>query len=129
GVGGPGLVAGRGITVAEEIAQATAPWRERGAAVLIIAEDGRAVGAVALEDRIRSESRAAIRSLRERGVDVVMITGDARQVAEHVASELGIEEVRAEVLPDDKDGANQSLQVAGRTAAMGGAGVNDAPAP
>jgi P-type Cu2+ transporter len=127
-VGGPGLIAERHIEVDGDIDRATEPWRRRGASVLVVAEEGRAIGAVALEDRIRSESHSAVRALRERGVDVVMITGDARQVAEHVADDLGIDEVMAEVLPADKDGAIRSLQDQGRTVAMVGDGVNDAPA-
>ena len=68
-----------------------------------VLRDGRVIGALALEDRIRPESRAAVAALQERGVKVALITGDARQVAEAVGADLGIDEVMAEVLPEDKD--------------------------
>ena len=72
----------------------------------------RSIGAVTLEDEIRPESRAAVDALHDRGVQVVMITGDARQVADAVAAELGIDEVFAEVLPEDKDAKVAELQAA-----------------
>jgi Cu2+-exporting ATPase len=103
-------------------------WRERGAAVLHVVRDGQIVGALALEDEIRSESREAVDALHRRGVRVAMITGDARQVAEAVGADLGIDEVFAEVLPQDKDTQVAELQRRGHTVAMVGDGVNDAPA-
>jgi Cu2+-exporting ATPase len=103
-------------------------WQARGAAVLYLVADSRVVGAIALEDEIRPQARAAVAELRTMGVDVAMITGDARQVAEAVASELGIREVFAEVLPEDKDQAVVELQQRGASVAMVGDGVNDAPA-
>src|SRR4029453_5813235 len=86
------------------------------------------VGALALEDAIRPEARQAVRDLGTEGVRVMMITGDARPVAEAVATELGIDEVFAEVLPEDKDKAVAELQSRGLSVAMVGDGVNDAPA-
>jgi Cu2+-exporting ATPase len=90
--------------------------------------DGRVVGALALEDQVRPESRDAVGDLHGQGVRVVMITGDARPVAEAVANDLGIDEVFAEVLPEDKAGKVAELQRRGETVAMVGDGVNDAPA-
>ena len=72
--------------------------------------DGAVVGALGLEDEIRPESREAVGELQALGVRVVMITGDAQQVAEAVAADLGIDEVFAEVLPEDKDRAVAELQ-------------------
>jgi Cu2+-exporting ATPase len=89
---------------------------------------GRIVGALALEDAVRGESRAAVRALQRRGVRVAMITGDAQQVAEAVAADLGIDEVFAQVLPQDKDQKVAELQRRGLRVAMVGDGVNDAPA-
>jgi Cu2+-exporting ATPase len=86
------------------------------------------VGAFALEDEVRPEARQAVAELRAAGVKVVMITGDARQVADAVGAELGIDEVFAEVLPEDKDKAVIELQERGLRVAMVGDGVNDAPA-
>src|SRR5207302_3481870 len=105
-----------------------AEWQARGASVLYVAEDDRIVGAIALEDEIRPESRAAVAQLHQFGVRVVMITGDAKQVADHVASQLGIDEVFAEVLPQDKEHAVVDLQSRRLRVAMVGDGVNDAPA-
>ena len=127
-VGGPALLRERSLTVPDDLAGRTAAWRARGAAVLHVVRDGAVVGALALEDRIREESYAAVRRLQQDGVAVVMITGDARQVAQHVAAELGIDEVRAEVLPEDKELEVRRLQERGRVVAMVGDGVNDAPA-
>ena len=86
------------------------------------------IGALALEDEIRPESLEAIRALHAERVRVVMITGDAREVAEAVAADLGVDEVKAEVLPEDKDAAVAELQARGFQVAMVGDGVNDAPA-
>jgi P-type Cu2+ transporter len=86
------------------------------------------VGALALEDEVRAESVEAIRQLHDMGVRVVMLTGDARQVAEAVAEDVGVDEVIAEVLPEDKDAAVTKLRQQGYRVAMVGDGVNDAPA-
>jgi Cu2+-exporting ATPase len=104
-------------------------WSGRGAAVLyLVRGDREVVGALALEDEVRAEARQAVDDLRSMGVDVAMITGDARAVAEAVARDLGIDEVFAEVLPEDKDKAVAELQSRGLRVAMVGDGVNDAPA-
>jgi Cu2+-exporting ATPase len=96
--------------------------------VLYVVRRGQIVGALALEDEIRPESRGAVDGLHALGVRVVMITGDAKQVADSVGGELGVDEVFAEVLPEDKDRAVAELQRRGLTVAMVGDGVNDAPA-
>ena len=127
-VGGPALVRERGLEVPDEIAEETAKWRARGATVLTVLREGRAIGALALEDEIRPESLEAIRALHAERIRVVMITGDAREVAEAVAADLGVDEVKAEVLPEDKDSAVAELQSPGFHVAMVGDGVNDAPA-
>jgi P-type Cu2+ transporter len=127
-VGGPALLRELDPSVPAEVEQTAAQWRERGAAVLHVVRNGTAVGALALEDQVRPESRAAVAALHRAGVEVVMVTGDARQVAESVAADLGIDEVFAEVLPQDKDSAVARLQERGRSVAMVGDGVNDAPA-
>jgi Cu2+-exporting ATPase len=90
--------------------------------------DGTIIGAIALEDEIRPEARAAVDGLHAEGVRVVMITGDARAVADSVAAQLGMDEVFAEVLPEDKEHIVAELQARGQRVAMVGDGVNDAPA-
>jgi P-type Cu2+ transporter len=127
-VGGPALLRERELDMPAALESAVDGWSERGAAVLHVVADGRVVGALALEDEVRPESRAAVRLLHESGVRVAMITGDARQVAETVAAELGIDEVLAEVLPEDKHREVAALQERGLRVAMVGDGVNDAPA-
>jgi Cu2+-exporting ATPase len=127
-VGGPALL--RELDVAEppELASPAAGWRRRGATVLFVVGDGKVLGALALEDAVRPESRQAVDELHRLGRRVLMITGDARQVAEAVAGELGVDEVFAEVLPEDKDAVVADLQRRGLAVAMVGDGVNDAPA-
>jgi Cu2+-exporting ATPase len=127
-VGGPALLRERGLEEPAELAHRLATWRARGASVLSVIRDGRVIGAIALEDEARPESAEAVRSLHDEGVRVVMITGDAREVAEAVAADLGVDEVLAEVLPEEKDGAVAGLQERGLQVAMVGDGVNDAPA-
>jgi Cu2+-exporting ATPase len=127
-VGGPALLRERQLEDPDSIASRTADWRQRGAAVLHVVRNGQVVGALALEDQIRPESKEAVDGLHAVGIRVVMITGDARQVADAVGSELGVDEVFAEVLPEDKDRAVADLQTRGLKVAMVGDGVNDAPA-
>jgi P-type Cu2+ transporter len=123
-VGGPRLLAELGIS-ADGRASA---WDAAGRTVLHVVVDGEVVGVLALEDEIRPESAEAVEALHAAGVRVAMITGDAKAVADSVARRLGIDEVRAEVLPADKAAAVTSFQQGGARVAMVGDGVNDAPA-
>ena len=127
-VGGPNMLREFNLTTPAELTDATSAWTGRGAGVLHIVRDGQIIGAVAVEDKIRPESRAAVKALQDRGVKVAMITGDAQQVAHAVGQDLGIDEVFAEVLPQDKETKVTQLQERGLSVAMVGDGVNDAPA-
>jgi len=127
-VAGPALLRELPVTIPESLRERVEEWQGRGAAVLHLVRGTEAIGALALEDEIRPEARAAVDDLGGLGIRVAMITGDARPVAEAVAAELGIHEVFADVLPEDKDQAVRTLQERGLSVAMVGDGVNDAPA-
>ena len=102
--------------------------RSTGATAIFVAVDGLPVGILAIADPIKAMTPAALESLRQAGIRVVMVTGDNRTTANAVASELGISEVEAEVLPEDKSRIVRRLREAGQIVAMAGDGVNDAPA-
>ena len=123
-VGGPGMLA---RTSAAEL-DVVETWREHGSIILHVLVDDEVVGALALDDEVRPESRQAVDALRELGITVVMITGDAEAVAHSVAADLGIDRVFAGVRPEDKAAKVAELQAEGLTVAMVGDGVNDAPA-
>ncbi len=123
-VGGPRLLEESGLSELPDVRG----WREQGAIVLHVLIDGALAGAIALADAVRAESRQAVDALQQLGIEVVMITGDTYSVAEAVAASLGINRVFAEVRPQDKAARVAQLQHEGRTVAMVGDGVNDAPA-
>lgn len=127
-IGGPNLLDSQALTIPRELQEQTQPWVERGASVLHVVRAGQVIGALSLEDEIRADSRQAVAALQSRGLKVAMITGDAQQVAEAVAGKLGIDEVFAQVLPQDKDKKVAELQARGLKVAMVGDGVNDSPA-
>jgi Cu2+-exporting ATPase len=123
-VGGPRLLADLDLAPNP----ASEAWAREGRTVLHVVADGAVVGALAIEDEIRPESAQAIERLHAMGLKVAMITGDAQAVADSVARRLGIDEVAAQVLPEDKADAVRRFQQGGRRVAMVGDGVNDAPA-
>jgi Cu2+-exporting ATPase len=123
-VGGPRLLADLGLK-ADPAAEV---WAREGRTVLHVVAGGKVIGALAVEDEIRPESAEAMKRLHVMGLKVAMITGDAQEVADSVARRLGIDEVAAQVLPEDKAAAVKRFQAGGRKVAMVGDGVNDAPA-
>jgi P-type Cu2+ transporter len=127
-VGGPALLRQLELAEPDVLAEQVGVWKQRGATVLYVVRQDKVIGALSLEDAVRPESRQAIAELHRLRKRVVMLTGDARQVAEAVAAELGVDEVFAEVLPEDKDQTVADLQGRGLKVAMVGDGVNDAPA-
>jgi heavy metal translocating P-type ATPase len=102
--------------------------RREGATAIFVAIDGKAAGILAIADPIKATTPAAISALKEAGIQVVMLTGDNATTAKAVAQKLGITDVEAEVLPDDKSKVVQRFRQQGRVVAMAGDGVNDAPA-
>ncbi|HEX6013214.1 MAG TPA: HAD-IC family P-type ATPase, partial [Geminicoccaceae bacterium] len=115
------------VTIADAATRADELRRE-GATVMHVAADGALVGLIAVADPVKASTPEALEALRKSGVRIVMLTGDNRTTAEAVAKRLGIDEVEAEVLPEQKSAVVQRLRDEGRVVAMAGDGVNDAPA-
>ena len=140
GKGVAGRVEGRRVLIGNErqleaagvdhrVASARAEaLRSNGTTVVFVAVDDRFAGLLAVADKVRDGARDAIAALRRDGIKVLMLTGDSRITAQAVAKSVGIEQVEAEVLPDQKAAAVQRLQQSGERVAMAGDGVNDAPA-
>ena len=126
-LGNRALMDARGVDVSS-LVESAERRRENGQTVMFVALDGRAAGLVVVADAIKPTTPDAIRALHAEGVRLVMLTGDSRTTAEAVARELGIDDVQAEVLPDEKAGVVKRLQQDGRIVAMAGDGINDAPA-
>ncbi len=102
--------------------------RSEGQGVMFVAVNGKAAGYVSVADPIKESTYEAIRLLHAEGIKIVMLTGDNRQTAEAVGKKVGIDEIQAEVLPEDKEKHIRKLQEQGRQVAMAGDGINDAPA-
>ena len=126
-LGNRGLMQDLGIAPGAHDARAEA-LRQDGATALYLAVDGSPGGIIAVADPIKATTSDALDRLRARGIRIVMLTGDTRTTAEAVARRLGIEQVEAEVLPEDKHAVVRRLKGEGRIFAMAGDGVNDAPA-
>jgi Cu+-exporting ATPase len=121
------MMAEAGVAIGAVEATAAA-LRAEGATALYVGVDGRAAGVIAIADPIKATTQAALDALRRDGIRIVMLTGDNRATAQAVASRLGITEVEAEILPQDKGRVVERLRGEGRVVAMAGDGVNDAPA-
>ena len=126
-VGSAALLASLGIEPGDLPARAD-EFRKEGQGVMLIAVDGRAAGLVAVADPIKENAIGALNAFRDERIRVVMLTGDSRTTAQAVGRKLGIDDVVAEVLPDQKALAVKKFQDEGRFVAMAGDGINDAPA-
>jgi Cu+-exporting ATPase len=119
----------RELGVAIDVILATADAeRKDGQTVMFVAIDGRLAGLIGVADPIKATTPEALKMLQNDGVKIVLVTGDNRLTAEAVASKLGIDQVEAEVMPEQKAAVVKRLQSEGRIVAMAGDGINDAPA-
>jgi Cu+-exporting ATPase len=128
GKGARGRVDGAAVAVGNLAMMREVSVSVAGSSVLFVAVDGKFAGSLGVADPIKPTTADAIRQLHAEGMRVVMLTGDSHVTAEAVAKELGIDEIVAEVLPQDKRAHVQRLQESGRFVAMAGDGINDAPA-
>jgi Cu+-exporting ATPase len=127
-LGNVALFLEKGAAIPEGLRRRAEALRSDGQTVLFVAVDGQAAGLLGVADPIRDSTPEAIRLLHADGLRIIMLTGDSRVTAEAVAKKLGIDEVIAEVLPQDKNNVVKRLQQEGRTVVMAGDGINDAPA-
>jgi Cd2+/Zn2+-exporting ATPase len=127
-LGRPRLLADEGIVVPPEVVARVADLATVGRTVILIAEADQVVGLLALEDALRPEAKGVIARLTKLGVRTVLVTGDNTATANRIALELGIGEVHAEVLPQQKGELVKQLQLGGHRVAFVGDGVNDGPA-
>ncbi|MER5501670.1 heavy metal translocating P-type ATPase [Streptomyces sp. NPDC002561] len=127
-VGREQLLADAGIALPSTLSDAVADAATRGRTSIVVARDGRARGVLTVADRVKESSAEAVAELRSLGLHPVLLTGDSRAVAEAVAAEVGIDEVYAEVLPEEKVHVIERIRAEGRSVAMVGDGVNDAAA-
>lgn len=117
-----------GIGISQKLRREGDRLQEQAQTTIWVAADGHAVGVLGIADPIKPTTRAAIRALHDLGLKIIMCTGDNRRTAESVARELGIDEFRAEVMPDEKIEIVKRLKAGGAIVAMAGDGINDAPA-
>lgn len=122
------LLSEKGIKVPKEVASTIHQELVKGATVILVAIGGQLAGYIALADSLRKESKDMIRRLKTLGVMPVLLTGDQESAANQIASELGIEDVHADCLPEDKLGLIDEYQNTNELTCMVGDGVNDAPA-
>jgi Cu+-exporting ATPase len=119
---------GVGSSTLDELAHQARALRHAGATAMFVSIDRKPAGLVAVADPIKSTTPEAVRILREEGLRLIMVTGDHQATAEAVAKQLGVDDVRAQVRPDEKGRIIQELQAQGHVVAMAGDGINDAPA-
>ncbi len=122
------FLADSNITFSNELKRQADRLQEQAQTTVWVALDGRAIGVLGIADPVKPTTREAIRELHDLGLKIIMCTGDNRRTAESVARELGIDEFRAEVMPDEKIEIVKRLKASGAIVAMAGDGINDAPA-
>ncbi|MBY0514339.1 MAG: HAD-IC family P-type ATPase, partial [Gemmataceae bacterium] len=127
-LGNRAMMADAGVGAIDDLTGRADALRAGGQTVLFLAVDGKPAGLLGVADPIKATTPEAVARLHAEGLRVVMLTGDSRATAEEVAKTLGIDQVFAEVLPDQKAEAVRRLQAEGRKVAMAGDGINDAPA-
>ena len=127
-IGSRRMMAESGASLVAETESAAAGWEANGSTVTWIACDGAVAGAMVLGDRIRPDAAQLVRELRRRGIRTALISGDAEATTAWVAAEIGADEYRSAVLPEEKVAAVRSFQQGGARVAMIGDGINDAPA-
>lgn len=126
-IGNPGLLAERGLAL-DGFGERAQMLASQGKTPILVAIDNQPVAVIGVADTLKNGSREAVAALHEMGLEVVMLTGDNRRTAEAIGSEVGVDRVLAEVLPQDKAGEVYRLQAEGKKVAMVGDGINDAPA-
>jgi Cu+-exporting ATPase len=127
-VGKEKFLADSGVTFSDELRRQADRLQEQVQTTVWVAVNGHAVGVLGIADPIKPTTRAAIRALHDMGLKIIMCTGDNRRTAESVARELGIDDFKAEVMPDQKIEIVKGLKASGAIVAMAGDGINDAPA-
>lgn len=118
----------KGVVLEDSAIESIDALRREGKALLIAAEDSKIIGIIALSDKLKTNAPDMINKLNSYGVDVVLLTGDNRKTSNHFAKLVGINNIKSELLPDEKVGAIEELRKSGKTVCMIGDGVNDAPA-
>jgi Cd2+/Zn2+-exporting ATPase len=127
-VGNRALLDERGIEFPDRVADYIREHEERGETAVHVVVDGVVVGAIALRDELRETASTVIQALQDAGIETMMLTGDNERTAKAVAAEIGIDDYRAELLPEDKQVAIEEYREMGHVVAMVGDGINDAPA-
>jgi Cd2+/Zn2+-exporting ATPase len=126
-VGNRALLDEHGIELTDDVAEYVREREQRGETAVHVVRDGIVVGAIALRDELREAAPGVIAQLQDAGIETVMLTGDNERTAREVAEEVGIDDYRAELLPEDKQAVIEEYREAGHVVAMVGDGINDAP--
>ncbi|MCM1475258.1 MAG: heavy metal translocating P-type ATPase [Muribaculaceae bacterium] len=122
------MAASEGLSIDEATAKEITNWEEKGAGIVAAGKADKLLYLFKIIDRLRDDAKQTIEHLRKHGIDVVLLTGDRLKTAEHIAEQVGISHIEAEVMPNEKQRAIKRLQQTGKTVAMAGDGINDASA-